>query len=188
LAASRFAGKRVADYLIDNYGCPNVYLGQLEPGVAEWAAFILVARGYQALALEFLHFGPIGTGFTAGASTVLNIGFWGAHNAALREGVKRADAMELRRREPIEEQAFINIVLYNVLEPGDQCAAGNMNFCYLTFPIELWIGSAIYPQHYPAIEEDLIKIDLLFTPIWKLWEQMGARPPGSEHGVLHLEP
>lgn len=92
-------------------------------------------------------------------SSALNVGFWRAHNAALREGVRHADALGLRKREPQAERTLMNFVLYNVLEPGDQCAVGHMAFCAFTISPALNFGtSQIYPQQYPATLEDNDKI------------------------------
>lgn len=184
LAASRFAGERLASYIKSNYQCGNPQLGRLEPGVAEWAAFILVAENVPGVVLELQHFLILDEAFVAGGSTGMNIGFWRAHNTALREGVRRADAAGLRSQEPAEERTLINYILYNVLEPGDQCAAGNMAFCAFTFPFELNIGAYnIYPQHYPANQQDLDAIGDAFAEIYGLWLLLGARYPDPR---IHL--
>lgn len=186
LTASRFAGLRLASYLKTQLGCGNIYLGQLEPGVAEWAAFILVAengRISSQLAQIFGNLSGVSNRFTL--STILNIGFWSAHNAALREGVRRADAQGLRSNEPDPEQLFTNFMLFNVLEPGDQCAMGKLAFCSFTIPYALQIGSdLIYPQHYPATWDDIEKIAKLFVPIYGAWNLLGANPPGDAHHLV----
>lgn len=122
----------------------------------------------------------VSTRFTL--STILNIGFWSAHNAALREGVRRADTQGLRSVEPDAEQAFTNFMLFNVLEPGDQCARGNLAFCAFTIPYSLTIGSdLIYPQQYPATWNDIEKIAVIFFPIYTVWGFLGASTPGEAH-------
>jgi hypothetical protein len=167
LTASRFAGERVAQYIQQGDGCADPYLGQLEPGVAEWAAVILVADGYLPSALESLHFGSVG-----------------ADNAALREGVRQADALQLRQREPDAERTLMNFVLYNVLEPGDQCAAGNLAFCAFTVAPALSFGtSIIYPEDYPATQDDIDYLVRWFGPIYVTWHLLGGRDPDPE---IHL--
>lgn len=185
LAASRFAGERLANYIKSGNQCGDIYLGQLEPGVAEWAAFILAADpNIAAVTLELQHFLIADEAFIAGGSTVLNIGFWRAHNAALREGVRRADAAGLRASESAEERALMNFILYDVLEPGDQCAAGNIAFCAFTFPLFLNIGTGIImPQSYPATQQDLDQMVAGFGNIYVIWNILGARPPDPQ---IHL--
>jgi hypothetical protein len=181
LAASRFAGERLATYIESGNHCGDVYLGQLEPGVAEWAAFIIVAHG---LPNGLLRLEQLLSGYEFVASTVLNEGFWLAHNTALREGVRRADAAGLRDIESAEERALINFILYDVLEPGDQCAAGNGVFCAFTLPFALNIGAGIFmPQQYPATQDDLDKMAGNFRWVYLFWNLLGARPPDPE---IHL--
>jgi len=180
LAASRFAGQKLATYIESGNHCGDMYLGQLEPGVAEWAAFILVAEQLSTATLELL--------FRLGSSILIsgtmNIGFWRAHNAALREGVRRADAAGLRAKEPAEERMLINRILYDVLEPGDQCASGNMAFCLFTFPFFLNIGTnIIMPQAYPASQQDLDAMAAGFRTVYGYWGLLGARPPDPQ---IHL--
>jgi hypothetical protein len=148
--------------------------------VAEWATLVLKAKQLRSDA----EFGRIVPGIVPALSAFMNIGFWRAHNAALREGVERADRLGLRQREPIEERTLINLILYNVLEPGDQCAAGNPAFCTMTVTGALSFGTThIYPQEYPATKEDIDWIILNFKPIWLTWILSGGRYPSEE---VHL--
>jgi len=148
----------------------------LEPSVKEWAILIALAEGLDNMIAQI---DPL---IKAGSSGALNPFFWKAHNAAIREGVLRADSAGLRRKEPEAERAFINIMLYNVLEPGDQCAKGNMAFCVQTNTLFLNIGSRkIYPNEYPATWEDVYKAIGLFSPIWGIWGSLGARFPSDVH-------
>lgn len=119
--------------------------------------------------------------------------FWLAHNSALREGVNRADARQLRSSEPVPERIVINYVLYNVLEPGDQCASGNPTYCALTLPTELRIGvSLAYPWRYPAEPMDVWNLRGFFGIGWScvgsglcnpLGILSGLRPPSA---AIHL--
>jgi RHS repeat-associated protein len=175
LTASRFAGERLAEYIKGQQDCPdaNIMLGQLEPGVAEWAGIILAIEEAKS---DWL-FGPR----IPSNSGDLNKIFWIAHNSALREGVRRADALGLRSQEPEPERILMNYVLYDVLEPGDQCATGDSDFCLLTLPIELQIGtSVLYPWHYPAKWIDIWALRFSFAPLWK---GLGAREPSPD---IHL--
>jgi hypothetical protein len=121
--------------------------------------------------------------------------FWKAHNAALREGIDRAAA--IRSSETETEQAFINYVLFNVLYPGDECAAGRM--CVMTNQLYLWFGArGLYPDDYPAKESDIFRLlggwlvippDVVayvpgFDLIYKWWGV--SRPtPGMENADLY---
>jgi len=184
LTASRFAGARVADYIEHNWPCVTS-LGPLEPGVAQWANLVLAADENSAIAHTVMIIPPGYVIAVGASSTDLNVLFWRAHNSSLREGVMRADSAGLRQQEPLQERILINYVLYNVLEPGDQCGNGNGAFCAFTFPFELTIGSnVIYPQTWPATEQDIQKVDIAFYPIYFAWRHfMGARPPSQE---VHL--
>jgi RHS repeat-associated protein len=159
LTASRYAGERVADFLESQQDCPDAYwqLGHLEPGVPEWAALILTIRQIQK---DRYLLGPQSSWEMSQIS-------WKAHNTALREGVSRADALGLRKKEPTYERILINWVLYNVLEPGDQCASGNDSFCNLTVPLALNIGVLLaYAKEYPATEQDITTMRSDFAPMW----------------------
>lgn len=188
LVASRFAGARLIDDLKGNYQCGTPYTGPLEPGVVEWAAFVFAAEQTRInvayLYLQLIHFFGMNNALLVSGSTIMNIGFWRAHNAALREGVRRADAAGLRAIEPAEERMLINYILYNVLEPGDQCGNGNMAFCGFTLPFQLYIGAFhIYPQDYPANQQDLDVVSAVFRPIYGAWSLLDVRLPDPE---IHL--
>lgn len=96
----------------------------LEPGVAEWVEFI---------------------------KDPTEENFWRAHNAALREGVRRADEAGLREQETVSEQEVIETVLQNVYSIGDRCANGSAFTCGITGSWSLSIGTLTYPHHYPAL-------------------------------------
>ena len=111
---------------------------------------------------------------------------WAAHNTALREGVRRADALGLRQKETVYERILINYVLYDVLEPSDQCAYLNGTFCNLAFPIALNIGVvAGYPPTYPADEQDVQKLRGIFGFTWLY---VGAIGPLGLSGLRPASP
>ena len=127
---------------------PSVF-GSLEPGVQEWIDYI-------------------------NDPTVEN--FWRAHNAALREGVRRADAQGLREKESHEEQISIDTVLYNVLNLGDRCAEGEALACMSTHSFLLGLGTRFYPNGYPStVDEALTMQHIRFdgTPMGVLDLTMG---------------
>lgn len=202
LTASRFAGERLAAYLRSGSHCADSALGQLEPGVAEWALFVLVADDAQAdtALAEALLPDPLSFGVGLEQSGMMQMAFWYAHNAALRHGVWLADQRDLRNpaREPQEERDMMNIVLYTVLEPGDQCARGSFAFCLMTFTVFEQVGLGWYPPHYPGSRADL---DRLLSNYWIFFDgefrsaglsvvyatmaALGARMPSDEHHCLN---
>ena len=184
LMGSRFVGERLAEYIKQQVLCNQAVplVGGLDPGVAEWAALVLVADGIQSPALVSAYMpAPI---FQLVSTGTINSLSWLAHNTALREGVRRADTQGLRKQEPYYEQALINFVLYDVLEPGDQCARLKEVFCLSALPIALHIGlTYIYPNHYPATREDIIWIGASFSGIYSEWAQHGGYAPDAN---IHL--
>ena len=182
--ASRFASKRLLDYLMSNCADadPTIFMN-LEPGVLEWAVLIAGVDHFDELMekMPVYQRHVISSPISYGANPT----FWRAHNAALREGVRRADAAGLRSAEPAAEQAFINIMLYNVLEPGDQCANGEMTFCDFMITPALDFGSqVIYPQQYPATWGNRDILTGFFTTfVWSSWVLLGARLPSDIHMI-----
>jgi hypothetical protein len=169
--------------------------------VAEWAAFVLFADG----ARDYVqHLDPVlpsdvQFGVTEGLSEVMEKAFWSAHNTALRHGVLLADQQQLRDRahEPQEEGDMTNIILYTVLEPGDQCANDRNIFCVMTFPIFEQVGLIWYPPSYPATRAELDRLlsnYVIFydgqvrtaglAEVYFIMQQNGARFPSNEHHCL----
>ncbi len=117
----------------------------LAPGVAEW--------------IDFIH-----------NPTEQN--FWRAHNAALREGVRRADAAGFREMETTSEQEVIQTVLNNVYRIGDSCANGSSLTCWVTNQHTLKAGTVLYPHHYPALPTyaaTMPRVGLLMVPDLIFW-------------------
>jgi hypothetical protein len=157
-----------------------ITIGYTEPSVKEWAVVVLGTDTLHPLLKD----APLPVGTVA--SNIVGQYWWAAHSAALREGVRRADAQGLRKKEPYYERALINFVLYDVLEPGDQCASGNELFCATTLPIFLKAGAfGIYgTEEYPAQQYQLQRIGVLFSPIYLFWAANDGRRPNSE---IHLQ-
>ncbi len=127
----------------------------LEPGVKEWTYFIWF--------LDYARTSPSEANMYNGYLS--HSIFWAAHNAAIREGVDRA--VSARQREAYEEIELTNYVLYNVLLPGDECAA--TGHCFDLNRWFLWVGTGAYPWHYPATIEDIYKMRDLFGLVYLRW-------------------
>ena len=107
--------------------------------------------------------------------------FWAAHNASLRAGVRRADALGFRDQETSVEKIQIDITLNNVFGIGDGCIAGNSMSCLVSNSTILDLATSYtYPQIYPATPNDVLGVPqydgtflgIFTTAVTYFWTQL----------------